>query len=124
MILFGSNMGLLFVNDEHALEFTHETLPEVALGIIFEDERFADEYLPKSAEESGLMRRRDLINSSAWSQCIVLTRAVLRRDKSKKTLKDCIIDLLPSVPGPFVEQTIGMLTTNNGPIISVNNERT
>ena len=115
-----NNMGLLFVNDEHALEFTHETLPEVALGIIFEDERFADEYLPKSAEESGLMRRRDLINSSAWSQCIVLTRAVLRRDKSKKTLKDCIIDLLPSVPGPFIEQTIGMLTTNNGPIISVN----
>jgi hypothetical protein len=117
-----SNMGLLFVNDEHALEFTHETLPEVALGIIFEDERFADEYLPKSAEESGLMHRRDLINSSAWSQCIVLTRAVLRRDKSEKTLKDCIIDLLPSVPGPFIEQTIGMLTTNNGPIISVNND--
>lgn len=115
-----NNMGLLFVNDEHALEFTHETLPEVALGIIFEDERFADEYLPKSAEESGLMHRRDLINSSAWSQCIVLTRAVLQRDKSEKTLKHCIIDLLPSVPGPFVEQTIGMLTTNNGPIISVN----
>ena len=115
-----NNMGLLFVNDEHALEFTHETLPEVALGIIFEDERFADEYLPKSAEESGLMHRRDLINSSAWSQCIVLTRAVLQRGKSEKTLKHCIIDLLPSVPGPFVEQTIGMLTTNNAPIISVN----
>ena len=118
-----NNMGLLFVNDEHALEFTHETLPEVALGIIFEHERFADEYLPKSAEESGLMHRRDLINSSAWSQCIVLTRAVLqKRDESEKTLKDCIIDLLPSVPGPFIEQTIGMLTTNNGPIISVNND--
>jgi hypothetical protein len=117
-----NNMGLLFVNDEHALEFTHETLPEVALGIIFEDERFADEYLPKSAEESGLMHRRDLINSSAWSQCIVLTRAVLRRDKSHGYLKDCIIDLLPSIPGPFIEQTIGMLTTNNGPIISVTND--
>ena len=117
-----NNMGLLFVNDEHALEFTHETLPEVALGIIFEDERFANEYLPKSAEEAGLMHRRDLINSSAWSQCIVLTRAVLQRDKNGKTLKACIIDLLPSVPGPFIEQTIGMLTTNNGPIISVNKD--
>ena len=117
-----NNMGLLFVNDEHALEFTHETLPEVALGIIFESERFADEYLPKSAEESGLMHRRDLINSSAWSQCIVLTRAVIQKGKSEKTLKDCIIDLLPSVPGPFIEQTIGMLTTNNGPIISVTND--
>ena len=117
-----NNMGLLFVNDEHALEFTHETLPEVALGIIFEDERFADEYLPKSAEESGLMRRRDLINSSAWSQCIVLTRAVLRKNRGEGTLKSCIIDLLPSVPGPFIEQTIGMLTVNEGPIISIQND--
>ena len=117
-----SNMGLLFVNDEHALEFTHETLPEVALGIIFEDSRYADEYLPKSAEESGLMHRRDLINSSAWSQCIVLTRAVLRKNRGEGTLKSCIIDLLPSVPGPFVEQTIGMLTVNEGPIISIQND--
>jgi len=117
-----NNMGLLFVNDEHALEFTHETLPEVALGIIFEDERFADEYLPKAAEESGLMHRRDLINSSAWSQCIVLTRAVLRRNRGDGPLKSCIIDLLPSVPGPFIEQTIGMLTVNKGPIISIQND--
>ena len=117
-----SNMGLLFVNDEHALEFTHETLPEVALGIIFEDSRYADEYLPKSAEESGLMHRRDLINSSAWSQCIVLTRAVLRKNRGEGTLKSCIIDLLPSVPGPFIEQTIGMLTVNKGPIISIQND--
>jgi tetratricopeptide (TPR) repeat protein/archaellum biogenesis ATPase FlaH len=117
-----NNMGLLFVNDEHALEFTHETLPEVALGIIFEDSRYADEYLPKSAEESGLMHRRDLINSSAWSQCIVLTRAVLRRNRGDGSLKSCIIDLLPSVPGPFIEQTIGMLTVNKGPIISIQND--
>jgi hypothetical protein len=47
---------------------------------------------------------------------------VLRKNRGEGTLKSCIIDLLPSVPGPFIEQTIGMLTVNKGPIISIQND--
>ena len=114
-----SNMGLLFVNDERTLEFTHETLPEVALGIILEDQRYAEKYLPSSVETSGLMHRRELINSSAWSECIVLTRALERGKMNGKSIKENIIDLLPSLPGPFIEKTISMLTSNQGPIVSL-----
>ena len=114
-----SNMGLLFVNDEHTLEFTHETLPEVALGIILEDQKYAEKYLPSSVETSGLMHRRELINSSAWSECIVLTRALERGKVNGKSIKENIIDLLPSLPGPFIEKTISMLTSNQGPIVSL-----
>lgn len=65
--IFKEDLGIMFVNSENDIEWTHPTLPEVALGMLISEDIDYSNYL-KSMYGS-IFGPRDVW----WSECLILT---------------------------------------------------
>ena len=65
--ILAENLGVMFVNGEKEIEWTHKTLPEVALGLLLNEDRDFVDFL------GDLNFGRFGKNDDLWSECLFLT---------------------------------------------------
>jgi len=65
--ILSENLGIMFVNGEKEIEWTHKTLPEVAMGLLISED---DDFLEFLRDTHG-----DLFgwNDEFWTECLFLT---------------------------------------------------
>ena len=61
------NLGIIYATDGHTLDWSHPTIPEVATGILFNQDSTYSK-LFKSQDGHGMM-------SDFWSECLIMTMA-------------------------------------------------
>ena len=66
-VILSENLGIMFVNGENEIEWTHKTLPEVAMGLLISED---DDFLEFLRDTHG-----DLFgwNDEFWTECLFLT---------------------------------------------------
>ncbi len=73
--ILNENLGVVFVNGEKEIEWTHKTLPEVATGLLIKDNQEHNEFLTKNfGSVFGTQ-------GSLWSECLLMT--VIQDDLEK-----------------------------------------
>ena len=65
--ILNDNLGVMFVNSEKEIDWTHKTLPEVATGLLILEEPDYKKYLIR---EYGSIFGR---NGDLWSECLLIT---------------------------------------------------
>lgn len=65
--ILNDNLGVMFVNSEKDIDWTHKTLPEVATGLLILEEPDYKNYL---IQEYGSIFGR---NGDLWSECLLMT---------------------------------------------------
>ncbi len=65
--ILNDNLGVMFVNSEKDIDWTHKTLPEVATGLLILEEPDYKKYL---IQEYGSIFGR---NGDLWSECLLIT---------------------------------------------------
>ncbi|MGB1955535.1 MAG: NACHT domain-containing protein [Candidatus Poseidoniaceae archaeon] len=65
--IFRENLGVMFVNSENEIQWTHGTLPEVALGMLISEDSEYRNYLQSTY--GSILGPRE----SWWSECLILT---------------------------------------------------
>ena len=64
--ILAENLGVMFVNGEKEIEWTHKTLPEVALGLLLNENQDFVDFLGDIGGRFGK-------NDDLWSECLFLT---------------------------------------------------
>ena len=101
--ILNENLGVMFVNGEKEIEWTHKTLPEIATGLlILEDEEYKQYLIQDYGSVFGFL-------GSLWSECLLMTLIqddLVNFDSKEKfkTLKN----LFPKMGVGPLERTLNM----------------
>ena len=101
--ILNENLGVMFVNGEKEIEWTHKTLPEIATGLlILEDEEYKQYLIQDYGSVFGFL-------GSLWSECLLMTLIqddLVNFDSKEKfkTLKN----LFPKMGVQPLERTLNM----------------
>lgn len=67
-LILAENLGVMFVNGEYEIEWTHKTLPEVAMGLLANEDEAFSEYMDQTYL-FGIFGRE----FEYWTECLFLT---------------------------------------------------
>ncbi len=105
--ILAENLGVMFVNGEKEIEWTHKTLPEVAMGLLLIENKEYHDSMISTYGEVNLFGKNDQF----WSECLFLT--LIENDLIEiynSSTKDVNIAYLPTEPyaGKIVEYFMHM----------------
>lgn len=112
--ILNENLGVMFVNSERDIDWTHKTLPEVATGLLILEEPDYKKYLTN--KHGSLFGR----NGELWSECLLMTLIQddlqnFGEDKPFTILKG----LFSSMGKDALLRTLDMFSIVNGKILNV-----
>ena len=114
--ILNDNLGVMFVNSEREIDWTHKTLPEVATGLLILENPDYKDYL---VNEFGSIFGRD---GELWSECLLIT--LIQDDlESKKsghqnTFK-ILESLFPSMGKSALQRTLDMFDLGGGYLTNI-----
>ena len=116
--ILNDNLGVMFVNSEKDIDWTHKTLPEVATGLLILEEPDYKKYL---TNKHGSLFGRD---GELWSECLLMTLIQddlqnFGEDKSFPILKD----LFRSMGKEALLRTLEMFSIENAKIFNLQYSR-
>ena len=111
-----NNLGIMYATDGNTLEWSHKTLSEVATGILLAETDYNIVSNTYSLNWRGFVSKgeRGSILTKSWSECLILTIALISSESSKTKLVQSIINTLPKF-GENSLHTIEMLYPKNAP---------
>lgn len=105
--IFKEDLGIMFVNSENDIEWTHPTLPEVALGMLISEDTDYRNYL--ESMHGSIFGPRDVW----WSECLILTlisnNQISRQDLEFHPLFE-LVKMFPKMGGRSVRNTLYMFS--------------
>mgnify|MGYP001261088506 CR=1 FL=1 len=111
--ILNENLGVMFVNGEKEIEWTHKTLPEIATGLlILEDQKYHNYLIKEYGSLFGNF-------SNLWSECLLMT--LIQDDlENFSTTKgfEKLRSLFPSMGTVALERTLAMFGVEDKNYIS------
>tara|TARA_B110000008_G_scaffold264394_1_gene288637 strand:- start:4676 stop:8008 length:3333 start_codon:yes stop_codon:yes gene_type:complete len=106
--ILNDNLGVMFVNSEKDIDWTHKTLPEVATGLLILEEPDYKKYLIR---EYGSIFGR---NGDLWSECLLMT--LIQEDLEDSTGKPFVVlsGLFDSMGNRSLVRTLNMFGGKRG----------
>jgi len=106
--ILNDNLGVMFVNSEKDIDWTHKTLPEVATGLLILEEPDYKKYLIR---EYGSIFGR---NGDLWSECLLMT--LIQEDLEDSTGQPFVVlsGLFDSMGNRSLVRTLNMFGGNGG----------
>ena len=106
--ILNDNLGVMFVNSEKDIDWTHKTLPEVATGLLILEEPDYKKYLIR---EYGSIFGR---NGDLWSECLLMT--LIQEDLEDSTSQPFVVlsGLFESMGNRSLVRTLNMFGGNGG----------
>ena len=105
--IFKEDLGIMFVNSENDIEWTHPTLPEVALGMLISEDTYYRNYL--ESMHGSIFGPKDVW----WSECLILTLT----SNNQSSLNDLefhplfeLVRMFPKMGGRSVRNTLNMFS--------------
>jgi len=113
--ILNDNLGVMFVNSEKDIDWTHKTLPEVATGLLILEEPDYKNYL---INKFGSLFGR---NGELWSECLLMT--LIQNDLqnfSKGASFEILKNLFESMGKDALLRTLDMFSITNAKIFNLN----
>ena len=113
--ILNDNLGVMFVNSEKDIDWTHKTLPEVATGLLILEEPDYKNYLIK---KFGSLFGR---NGELWSECLLIT--LIQDDLQnfgKGSSFEVLKNLFESMGKDALLRTLDMFSITNAKIFNLN----
>ena len=105
--IFKEDLGIMFVNSENDIEWTHPTLPEVALGMLISEDTEYRNYL--ESMHGSIFGPKDVW----WSECLILTLT----SNNQSSLNDLefhplfeLVKMFPKMGRRSVRNTLNMFS--------------
>ena len=103
--IFKEDLGIMFVNSENDIEWTHPTLPEVALGMLISEDTYYRNYL--ESMHGSIFGPKDVW----WSECLILT-LISNNQSSRQDLEFHplfeLVKMFPKMGRRSVRNTLNM----------------
>jgi hypothetical protein len=106
--ILNDNLGVMFVNSEKDIDWTHKTLPEVATGLLILEEPEYKDYL---VSEFGSIFG---VDGNLWSECLLIT--LIQEDLEDSTSQPFVVlsGLFDSMGNKSLVRTLNMFGGNGG----------
>ena len=100
-----NNLGIIFINDEHQIQWTHPNIAEVAMGLLISEDKKFREYLTS--------KQGSLFGNGLWSEALFMTVIFedlkdYANDENDESLSNIISEIIPKLGSREMWQTLNM----------------